>query len=237
MIARAGKAPKSVAFRGFPVGLRTCRSPLDLVANTDLIDYDLMLIVKDVSRQLVVHAHTITQLFRFESGVPDLDTKFGFERTNGVFDFRLRDLFHGDQNVEPVFELSQEHAGDADEVQRARLAQMLEQGLAVYRRGLEEKGLQGLEFGKIFVHGIRLNARPLRAAFELDVDLLAPDDVGAFERVDLGPSGAPDQLGAATDVVERELLGRVKKKKAKQFHSSRTTEQNGKRISHTRVGL
>jgi len=124
----------------------------------NLVQEDLMGIIKHVADQFVVHAHAIIEIRRLEVRVHELTAYFRFDGFDDIDERGLFEVVSDDEHVEPAVLCLGENAGNDDELELAGLAEHFQDRIAFKHLGARQKLPQGVQVGKILIDVVSAGA-------------------------------------------------------------------------------
>lgn len=183
--------------------------PTELVLHVQLIDEYVVRVVEHIANELVPHIEAVHEFVGRQIRVLDLDPELGLKGTDRLFRFLFGHFACDEERVEPAVEIARKYPRRHDKVESSRLLDEGEHGLRVDRRGGKEKRLERRKVGEVGIEGIAEHAAlagMVRHGFE---EILAMDDLRAFENVELGARRAAHEPRTARDLFEAERALRV----------------------------
>lgn len=178
---------------------------MEFVLDTNPVNNDDMLVVKEVARELIIHPDPVLEVVARHEGKADLHADISLECADSRLSLALRNLLHRDEDVERLFEVPDEYSSNREEVDGPRLPETREEILTIDRRRLKEEGLERLELTKVFVEGVAQDLHLLGLTIDSDEHVTLDDYPCFLECGQLGPSSTPRETSPTTDIVEGEF--------------------------------
>src|SRR3989338_1836700 len=128
-------------------------------ANIQAVEDDLVLVIKDIAHQLVVHVQPVKKVIAGEERVAQFLAQFGLQILDARAQLFFLDAVAYDKNIERALPLADKNAGDDNELDAARFAHSLVDVRAALG-SVQQQALQSGQISKIGVQQIARAAAP-----------------------------------------------------------------------------